>query len=590
MIVCLRRMVILALLLSVLSACEGVPPDQVGRFSSTHYNCLNLGNQIQVQLNTHLEPVPETEFVHSTSPDGNYQIVSIARTQASLLLYLRDVNTGEKTVLDDAVYRVIGVLWAPNSQYVNYDWEDMRQWRYHGIAATQTGEILLDKESFAGIIFEAFSFDGEYLAMHHFNPVTNYQITVHPTRHYRYDEAIATLEGVNLLAWSPVDRRLAYATVSGFGVLDLDTGVTHQEPHFNEDQFIQSRSFGALVWSPDGRYLTISYQSSSTDYEMGIYSTEDQSLTLFTTFTVAAPLLGEPFTPDGRYITYFVKLNSEDPYFDLWRFDMNTSQHELLADHLTSQHLSGETFVFARETPDEWLLEIRDRSGFLLRSYALSTADQGGMWSCQRLDAPFDKVIDCQQKDDFILVDDSMTAIWRTNLQDDDSPKVLGFWTSDDQRFVARSFSQGERVWLEFIDLTTRHIYRLPERFRNVVPLGVSGLGKVDVYPAPDEQSWLVVVDQALLRLYPTNNTWELLDIDSRIDHIVWSPDGQRYAVITKYDDGTRTGDLFVRERDESKQWSLGAFPTAILNDMTWTHCGDILAPLRDYLAAQSLD
>ncbi len=225
-------------------------------------------------MNTHLEPVPE--IVHSTSPDGNYQIVSVARTLESRFLYLRDVNTGKQTLLDDAVHEVIRVLWAPNSQFVNYDWEDTRQWRYHGIAATQTGEILLDREGFAGTTFEAFSFDGEYLAMSHFSPVVNYQITVHPTRHYRYDEAIATLEGVNHLAWSPIDHRLAYATFSGLGMLDLDTGVTHQKPHFTGDPFIQSRYLGPLVWSPDGRYLTMSYLSSSIDYEMGIYSTEDR--------------------------------------------------------------------------------------------------------------------------------------------------------------------------------------------------------------------------------------------------------------------------------------------------------------------------
>ena len=147
-------------------------------------------------MNTHVEPVPE--IVHSTSPDGNYQIVSIKQTLEFRFLYLRDVNTGKQTLLDDAVHEVIRVLWAPNSQFVNYDWEDTRLWRYHGIAATQTGEILLGGEGFAGTTFEAFSFDGEYLAMSHFGPVIMYQITVHPTRHYRSDEAIAVLEGVNV--------------------------------------------------------------------------------------------------------------------------------------------------------------------------------------------------------------------------------------------------------------------------------------------------------------------------------------------------------------------------------------------------------
>ena len=234
-------------------------------------------------------------------------------------------------------------------------------------------------------------------------------------------------------------------TFSGLGVFDLDTGVTHQEPHFTGEPFVQSRYLGPLVWSPDGHYLTMSYLSSSIDYEMGIYSTEDQSFKLFTTFTAAAPdysfhLLAEPFTPDGRYIIYFVKLESEDPYFDLWRFDMNTSQHELLADRLTSQRLSNGKFVIVRNAADKSLLEIRDRAGFLLHSYVLSTTEQSWMWSCQRLNAPFDDVIDCKEKNDFILLDDSMTTIWRTDLQDDESPKVLGFWTSEDHRFVAQVF------------------------------------------------------------------------------------------------------------------------------------------------------
>ena len=98
------------------------------------------------------------------------------------------------------------------------------------------------------------------------------------------------------------------------------------------------------------------------------------------------------------------------------------------------------------------------------------------------------------------------------------------------------------------------------------------------------------MIDQALLRLDPAENTWEVLDIDSRIDHIVWSPDARRYAIITKHENRASKGDVFVREEDESKQWSLGGFPASMLYDITWTHCGDILAPLRDHLAAQPLD
>lgn len=176
----LRRMVFFALLLTVLSACDNVSPDQVGRFSSMYYNCLNLGHQVQVQLNTHLEPVPEV--VHSTSPDGNYQIVSVARTLNERFLYLEDTNTGKRTLLDDAVHNVTRVVWAPNSRVMNYEWEGVGGWRYRGIADAETGEILLDKTTYAGIIFEAFSSDGEFLAMSNFNEIVKFQVTIHSTR------------------------------------------------------------------------------------------------------------------------------------------------------------------------------------------------------------------------------------------------------------------------------------------------------------------------------------------------------------------------------------------------------------------------
>lgn len=402
------------------------------------------------------------------------------------------------------------------------------------------------------------------------------------------EDAIAELEEIHRLAWSPIGHRLAYATTSGLGTLDVDSGVTHQEPHFMENSFVSSRYLGSLVWSADGRYLTMGY--IPYDYKIGLYSTENQSLTLLTTFAfyrLAYSFQGS-FTSGERYSIYFTKSDSEGPYYELWRFDIDTLQNELLADHLISPHLSSETLVIVHQTSDESLLEIRDRGGFLLRSYALPSR---WSWSCHRLDAPFDDVIDCKEEDNFILLDEALTPIWRTNLQDDESPKMLKSLVSRDNRFVARSFSQGEGTWLEFIDLITRQIYRLPDQFNNiVVPLGIRDLDNFDVYVAPDEQNWLVLVGQALFRLHPADHTWEFVNIDSRIDHIVWSPDGQRYALITKDDPDTWADDVFVHEADESKQWSLGGFPTSMLHNVTWTHCGDVLAPLRDYIAAQPLD
>jgi Tol biopolymer transport system component len=588
----LRRMMFFALLLSVLSACDSELPNPIGQISFTYFNCLNLGNQVQVQLNTHLEPVPEV--AHSTSPDGNYQIVSVARSLDERFLYLKDTNTGKRTLLDDAVHKVTHIVWAPNSRVVSYEWEDAQGAWYRGIADAETAEIFLDKQGFRGTYLAAFSFDGEYLTMRHFNPVVQYQVTVHPSRHYSYDEDLATLEGAISFAWSPIDHLLAYSTFTGLGLLDLDSGIMHQEPHATGDPFVQSRDFGSLVWSPDGRYLTVSYESSPYDHKIGVYSTENQSMRLLTTFAAAAGpdyssyLYLNFLATDGRYIIYFTKQNSEDQYYDLWRFDIDTLQHELLADHLISHYLSGETSVSVRDTSEEMLLEIRDRAGHPVRSYVLPSR---WSWSCRRLDAPFDDVIDCKEEDDFILLDEALTPIWRTDAQNDESPKLLGSWTSDDNRFVARSFSQGERAWLEFIDLITRQIYRLPDQFNNIVaPLGISDLDDFDVYAAPDEQSWLVLVGQALFRLYPADNTWELLGIDSRIDHIVWSPDGQRYAIVTKDDPDTWADDVFVHEADELKQWSLGGFPTSMLQDVTWMHCGDSFAPLRDYIAAQPLE
>ena len=151
-----RRMVFVAFVVIVLSACN---LDQIGLFSSSYYNCLNLDDHIQVQLNTHLEPVPE--IVYSTSPDGNFQIVSVARTPDYRSLYLEDVNTGKRILLDNAIHNVMRVVWSPNSQFVNYDWADKEDLWYRGIAETQTGEILLHKHGFRGTHLEAFSFDGE---------------------------------------------------------------------------------------------------------------------------------------------------------------------------------------------------------------------------------------------------------------------------------------------------------------------------------------------------------------------------------------------------------------------------------------------
>jgi hypothetical protein len=95
----LRRMVFGILLLVGLLVGGIVAACYAGRkLADDDYNCLNLSDQLQVQLNTHLEPVPE--IVHSISPDGNYRIVSVARTLDSRRLYLQNTQVGERVLLN----------------------------------------------------------------------------------------------------------------------------------------------------------------------------------------------------------------------------------------------------------------------------------------------------------------------------------------------------------------------------------------------------------------------------------------------------------------------------------------------------------
>jgi hypothetical protein len=108
-----------------------------------------------------------------------------------------------------------------------------------------------------------------------------------------------------------------------------------------------------------------------------------------------------------------------------------------------------------------------------------------------------------------------------------------------------------------------------------------------DLSPWPDDpQSWLVRFSlDVQYRFWPAQNAWELAEPPHPLG--LRSPDGERVAII-RYTHIPGLADLIVQETDGSKQWNLGSFPTYMLTGgMRWTQCGDIVAPLRDDLAAE---
>ncbi len=587
----LRRMVFFVLLLVGLMAVGLAAAHYVGRHVSyDDYNCLNVSDQFQVELNTHLELVQE--IVHSTSPDGTYQIVSVLRPPDSRRLFLENTRTKQSVALPNDVLVLDKVVWSHNGVYLAYMWQPMSSTRYITVMTTE-GELLGEIRSYPFDVLE-FSPDNEYLVI---KPAPD------SVRFFSIPELsyVTTRDITNVSTfiydWY-ADNLIIYLTSDQLVVKNIDTGEIHSAllPHAPVD--IHRTSVNN--WSPGGRYVTIysavSTQESNPDLptsgsHLYIFKLEDDAITFVTDMIHDHNgywISSLHWLPNGNQLTYIKQIPTMPQFeYELWRYDVETRKHDRLLTHLRSYSFSGNTWATVRKDGDISILEFIDQETLNRQNiYSFSTYGIGCDWNTLIPQRP---ILECEREDggNLILFDEQGIVVWPTELSEGTNVYRInaGFSDRGTSRFIPIMFELGNQYTIELLDVRTLQTFEYP-RF-------VSGaiLEIFRVYPSPDDKIWLVYFRGDLYRLDPTRATWLLIHSGEYVESVHWTPDSQRYLVVldTNVSFNSR---YVVWEADTARKWELGTFDSDVrtLTNTHWTHCGDILAPLRDRLAAESLN
>jgi hypothetical protein len=584
------------------------------------YNCIINGG-ISVQLNRHLEFDVPRVFGSLDSPDGRTAIQLFGTTDRKVIR-LVDTETGATTLVPDAIRAGLWT-WSPNSQYVFYNWAD-RQGQQHYVISSHDGARSAELNPGSWVDALDYSADAEYLAL---------QYEMGPTLVFVSTQTFASTRvtpqvdwGYPLrVAWSPTGHQFVYVVGDQLIAVDPETGASQQITYLNQsgvtDETMNRYSL-AVEWSPDERYLSVTYRLETPLQLMRMFAVDGLTLTPVETIVlqvdqnVTTHMSGQfaHWSAQGHTFVY-IRPSGPDPVFhdrdwekrlyDLWHFDPETRLHRLALSDMRSFAFNTHTLATVRWIDDHNSVELRTIGGtdplvvgtYPAIDFTAAAFDRWCSWCrCWWYTQPDADLLDCDIPGfpwQMVSVDDDGRIRWAWEIppgaENIDVP--FGIF-SRDGRFTAAVWQQGERVWVELVDLQTGTIYPVPEVLNATLPPDVvdterlAPLWLLEVIRSPDDHTWLVHFEgnhtgTSLYRLLPVQNTWDLLyhnDLGGA-GWITWSPDSRRIA-FTAPQPGLPAPSLIVMEADGSQQWDLGYFPT--IGNLAWSKCGGIRAALTD--------
>lgn len=615
----LPKLVLLLIALTFTLICAG--PGMVHLAVQAHdpyYNCLHLDKGVRVQLNTHLPP---RLVVLSTSPDGNHRLLWEDNADQNGQRILQNLRSGQQLVIGNE--SLDHTRWSPNGEYVAFEMDG--EATLINLRTHERTPLPADRE------YVGFSPTGDYL---HLSPsYRGYGLNLFSTRTLA-PVPLGFLPDASLTcgydAWSPNDNRLACALGTPPNhtliVIDLDGQRSAQIALPFDDVPLIMEELGwetkvaAVHWSPDGNYLAVYvdvfYPDPPQDvhrligstiyfiavsgneltlrshiaFEMAGWINYSFSHTLFTyrhygVFANAHEYLYVQAPPDPALAPAPTDESLPD-HFELWRYDFLTGEHERLATGIRDINFNGDKLALLLDHDDALVLEIRDKDGRNPVSGPLFPAELTRGCSWKGAD-----VIACWDANGYghTIIDAQGVTLWPIDGSGPQNRIPTYVWYADDQRFIiVRQQLTGQKYSFQLVDLHTQQTYTIPEAAMTDIRRQLAQGAPFELLPWPDDATqWVAYFGykrfkRIVFRFDPATNTWERTPL---VLPPVWSPDGARFAYVNDIA-GPPGVDLWVQEADGTRQWYLGAFPDPMLNTIEWTQCGDVLAPLRDRLAA----
>ncbi|MBI5958383.1 MAG: hypothetical protein HY866_06605 [Chloroflexi bacterium] len=575
-------------------------------------NCLHLYDDVQIQLNTHITRHIRT---HSVSPDGKYLMRSIDYADYREL-FVETVETGQRVTLQNYITMGYQIAWSPDSQFIYYTWADT-QGKFHANLATTQGGFLGERQSDEHPRLMSFSPDSQYFVTS--EPSVGVSLfTIHDNSHplltgpfdqWAYDDYRPSGQ-----YWSPGGERLAYITESELVIMNAETRTLQQVLIPNPIPRIAHSTTVTIEWSPDGQRILIRYSNYDDQGAFALYLFEvtDRAINII---PIDFP---DSTSPDLRQIRWvspteliyskYIPTTPPPKLLEIKQYDVETQRNTIVLTRVEFDVFHrAHNFTFLHREGASIIVDVRSVNGFTpLFTRTFQTEHR---LSCYWHDTSYAQFMICHILNTInseyvtrIVTDDPNAPLWITTsatfAQANTIP--LGHYTADG-RFIIVGSTQGQDV--KILDLKTHQVYPLPEEINRLVQNYPRFWGTVNVFPAPDDETWLLLLNSRLYRYKLAEDRWQAIPIlqtgsdmsespDSSqyaVHDVLWSPDSQRYAVLTYAADGTEYhASLFVNEADGRFRWSLGLFDHLLTSrQMHWTQCGDILAPIRDRLAAE---
>lgn len=597
-----------------------------------YYNCLILNGQDQLQLNRHAH-LPKFEI--STSPDDNYRLFAWPRPDTPMLV-VEDIHSREWHFIKDwfsveqryghppgTIHRYRDIEWSTNNEFI-YITEDIGDVSFQGFVNLDNGQTLA---TWAQIV--KFSATDDYVYMWQYEPLMFSTYDFEPVDISYLPEVVNSRS-----VWSPTSSQLAYIAEESRSLVIFYPDQSRYEAYMLPDlDMLQTtrRYRHTIEWSPDGKHLAVTEKRVNSANYSGIYvnhvfAIRDSGAVLVAQFESNVFLSEEEwdendssslfprhlfgrFTSPDEYITFQLppetgeERNQSTYRFDMWRFDLAEQQQELIAFGIKAFNSSGSKLALLREIETGLLLEISNKDGrnpIVLQTFPKESRPVCS-WGVHRRE--LEHFLGCHDtiSRNGWLFDEYGTTIWPP---DETTGAAIRFFTNpahimwdspNDQFVIIPQISIDDSVITQLLDTQTGQTYQLSPglvaQWTPYLPRYYSNGRSFEMFPWPDdENSWAVQFDAnygyapVVYRFTPDGNLWELAPFTSPD---IWSPDRKRFAYV-RDNDTPYAADLFVQESDGSRQWHLGSFPYATLMDIEWEQCGNLMTPLRDYLAADA--